>query len=343
IEKIHGVYYNKKYPKLLYVDKENGGKSDALNTGINISRYPLFVCLDADSQLEKDAILYLATEFMKDTRTVIAGGLIRISNGSVIEDGEWKSFKMPDGTVERFQIVEYFRAFFSGRLSWKSTNSLLIVSGAFGVFNKQVVIEAGGYKTHTIGEDMEIVVRVHRYLREKKRKYLIQFCEDAVCWTQGPHTLKDLRSQRRRWQIGLVDSMLFNKQMFLNPRYGFVGMFAIPFTWAFEMLGAPIEFIGYFIIPLSYFFGELSLFFFILYLIVAICLGIILSLGGLILEQTNNKGYLTSRQIMDLTRYAVLENLGYRQYITLCRVEGMLRYRKFKRTWGKVKRKEFNR
>lgn len=342
IKKIKGVYYNKEYPKLIYIDKENGGKSDALNAGINVSRYPLFVCLDADSQLEKDAILLLATEFMKDTKTVVAGGLIRISNGSVIEDGVWKSYKIPENFAERFQIVEYFRAFLSGRVSWGPTNSLLIVSGAFGVFNKQVVIDVGGYKTKTIGEDMEIVVRIHRYLRGKKQKYVVRFCEDAVCWTQGPSNMQDLRGQRRRWQIGLMDSLLSHKAMFLNPRYGFAGMVAMPYSWAFELLGAPIEVLGYFIIPLSYFFGELSLFFFLLYLAVAICLGIILSLGGLILEQTNNKGCLNSKQIMELTRYAVLENFGYRQFITLCRLEGMLKYRKLKGTWGKIKRKEFN-
>ena len=342
IKKIRGVYYNIKYPKLIYVDKENGGKSDALNAGINISRYPLFVCLDADSQLEKDAILILSTEFIKDTKTVVAGGLIRISNGSVIENGVWKDYKIPDTAVERFQIVEYFRAFLSGRVSWGPTNSMLIVSGAFGVFNKQIVIDVGGYKTQTIGEDMEIVLRIHRYLHEKKQKYAVLFCEDAVCWTQGPSSMKDLRSQRRRWQIGLMDSLLSHKKMFLNPRYGFVGMFALPYSWAFELLGAPIEVLGYFIIPLSYFFGELSLLFFLLYLAVATCLGIILSLGGLILEQTNNKGCISSKQVMELTRYAILENFGYRQYITMCRVEGMIKYRKLKGTWGKIKRKEFN-
>jgi len=341
-QKIKAIYFNAKYPKLIYLDKENGGKADALNAGINASRYPLFVCLDADSQLEKDSVLILATEFLKDTKTAVAGGLIRISNGSVIEDGVWKSFKLPDNAVEKFQIVEYFRAFLSGRVSWGTTNSLLIVSGAFGVFNKQIVIEIGGYRTNTIGEDMEIVVRIHRHLREKKRKYSIRFSENAVCWTQGPSNLHDLRGQRRRWQIGLLDSLFEHRGMFLNPRYGFTGLISVPYAWIFEFLGAIVEVFGYFIIPLSYFFGELSFFFFILYLIVAIGLGIIISLGGLILEQTNNKGCINARQIISLTKYALIENFGYRQLITLYRVEGIVRYRKYKDTWGKIKRKEFN-
>lgn len=341
-KELRGIYYNPQYPRLLYVDKENGGKSDALNAGINASQYPLFVCLDADSMVERDAVLKLSTEFLKDTHTVVAGGFVRISNGSVIEDGKFKRFNLPDLTVERFQIVEYFRAFLSGRVSWSSSNTLLIVSGAFGVFNKSVVIDAGGYKTNTIGEDMEIVVRIHRHLRNKKQKYKITFSEDAICWTQGPMSLHDLRSQRRRWQIGLMDTLLAHKGMIFRPRYGLLAFVALPYAWLFELLGAAVETLGYFIIPLSLFFGELSLFFFVLYLTLATLLGILLSFGGLILEQTTNKGCMSVRQAMQLTLYAVLENFGYRQYITLCRMEGMLRYRRLKNTWGKVKRKEFN-
>lgn len=341
-KEIRNIYYNIQYPRLIYVDKENGGKSDALNAGINVSRYPLFVCLDADSMIERDAVLKLSTEFLKDTRTVVAGGFVRISNGSVIENGRFKRFELPELTVERFQIVEYFRAFLSGRISWSSSNNLLIISGAFGVFNKQVVIEAGGYKTNTIGEDMEIIVRLHRYLRDNKRKYRIVFTEDAVCWTQGPMSLKDLRKQRRRWQIGLMDTLFSHIGMLFRPRYGSLGFTSLPYNWLFELLGAPVEAFGYIIIPLSFFFGELSLLFFVLYLTLAILLGIMISFGGLILEQITDKGYMTVRQAMQLTLYAVLENFGYRQFITLCRTEGMLRYRSLKNTWGKVKRKEFN-
>ena len=223
---IEGVYYSKEYPKLLYVQKKNGGKSDALNAGINISRYPLFTCLDADSRVEKDALLRLSMEFIKDSRTVVAGGLVRIANGSKIVDGELKGFSMPKKLVERFQIVEYYRSFLMGRVFWSSTNSLLIVSGAFGLFRKQTVIDVGGYKRNTIGEDMEIVVRIHRYMRRHRKKYRVKFNEFSVCWTQGPMSLKDIRSQRRRWQIGLMDTLISHAGMTLNPRYGFVGLLA---------------------------------------------------------------------------------------------------------------------
>ena len=168
----------------------------------------------------------------------------------------------------------------------------------------------------------------------------IIFCEDAVCWTQGPMSVKDIRGQRRRWQIGLLDTLISHAGMFLNPLYGFVGLFAIPYNWIFELFGAVVEVLGYFIIPFSLLMGELNMFFFICYFLLAVLLGIILSLGSLILEQYTKKNEMTPKQCMALSLYAILENFGYRQIITLFRVEGLLKYRKLRKTWGKIKRKD---
>lgn len=337
---VRGVYYNIEYPNLIYVDKENGGKSDALNAGINISSYPLFACLDADSRIEPDALLRLSVEFLKNIDTVVAGGLVRIANGFKIRDGRVCGFSMPQKMIERFQIVEYYRSFLSGRVSWGATNSMLIVSGAFGVFKKQAVIEVGGYKTNTIGEDMEIVVRLHKYMRANRRRYKIIFCEDAVCWTQGPMSVNDIRSQRRRWQIGLLDTLLAHKGLFLNPRYGSVGLAAIPYNWVFELFGAVVEALGYFIIPFSLLMGELNMFFFTIYFLLAVLLGVILSMGSLILEQYTRRSVMSAKQCLTLSLYAILENFGYRQMITIFRLEGILKYRKLRKTWGKIKRKD---
>ena len=221
-----------------------------------------------------------------------------------------------------------------------ATNSMLIVSGAFGVFKKQAVIEVGGYKTNTIGEDMEIVVRLHQYMRAHHRRYKIIFCEDAVCWTQGPMSAGDIRSQRRRWQIGLLDTLLSHKSLFLNLRYGTVGLMAIPYNWVFELFGAVVEALGYVIIPFSLIMGELNMFFFVIYFLLAVLLGVILSIGSLILEQYTRKSIMTAKQCLSLSLYAVLENFGYRQMITVFRLEGILKYRKLRKTWGKIKRKE---
>ncbi len=340
-EKIEGVYFSKDYPNLLYVQKKNGGKSDALNAGINISRYPLFTCLDADSRLEKDALLRLSLEFIKDSRTVVAGGLVRIANGSRIVDGELKGFTMPKKLIERFQIVEYYRSFLMGRVFWSSTNSLLIVSGAFGLFRKQTVIDVGGYKRNTIGEDMEIVVRIHRYMRKNRKKYRIKFNEFSVCWTQGPMSMNDIRSQRRRWQIGLMDTLISHAGMTLNPRYGFVGLVSVPYNWIFELFGAVVEVIGYFLIPFTLIMGELNMFFFVIYFLLSVALGIILSEGSLVIEQYTHRGAMTAKQSIAISVYALLENFGYRQMITVFRVEGIVKYRKLRKSWGKIKRKEF--
>ena len=187
---------------------------------------------------------------------------------------------------------------------------------------------------------MEIVVRLHRYMRAHRRKYKIIFCEDSVCWTQGPMSVADIRSQRRRWQIGLFDTLISHKSLFLNPRYGSVGLMAIPYNWVFELLGAVVEVLGYFIIPFSLVMGELNIFFFVVYFLLAVLLGVILSLGSLILEQYTRKSVMSAKQCLSLSLYALLENFGYRQMITLFRLEGIFKYRKLRKTWGKIKRKE---
>ena len=340
-EKIEAVYYSREYPNLLYVQKKNGGKSDALNAGINISRYPLFTCLDADSRIEKDALLRLSMEFIKDSRTVVAGGLVRIANGSKIVNGELKGFSMPKKLIERFQIVEYYRSFLMGRVFWSASNSLLIVSGAFGLFRKQTVIDVGGYKRNTIGEDMEIVVRIHRYMRKHRKKYKVKFNEFSICWTQGPMSVQDIRSQRRRWQIGLMDTLISHIGMTFNPFYGVVGLFSVPYNWIFELLGAVVEVIGYFLIPFTLIMGELNMFFFIIYFLLSVALGVILSEGCLVLEQYTHRAAMNAKQSIAISIYAVLENFGYRQMITLFRVEGIIKYRKLRKSWGKIKRKEF--
>ncbi len=338
---IEGVYYSRRYPNLLFVQKKNGGKSDALNAGINLSRFPLFTCLDADSRLERDALLRLSMEFIKDSRTVVAGGIVRIANGSKIVDGELKGFTMPKKLIERFQIVEYYRSFLMGRVFWSSTNSLLIVSGAFGLFRKQTVIDIGGYKRNTIGEDMEIIVRIHRYMHKEHKKYRVKFNEFSVCWTQGPMSLKDIRSQRRRWQIGLMDTLISHAPMTLNPFYGFVGLFSMPYNWIFELFGALVETIGYFLIPFTLLMGELNMFFFVMYFLLSVALGVIISEGSLVVEQYTHRAAMTAKQSIAISIYAVLENFGYRQIITLFRMEGIIKYRKLRKTWGKIKRKEF--
>lgn len=340
-KKVKGIYKNIDIPELTLVDKENGGKADALNVGINISKYPIFTSIDADSILEGDSLVRVIMPFIEDKLTVAVGGIVRIINGSKIIDGKVKAIGLPNNPLAMFQIVEYLRAFLTGRMGWDALRCLLIISGAFGAFKKDVVVQVGGYSSNTIGEDMELVVKLHKYLRRNKKKYTIKFIPDPVCWTQAPEKIKDLRGQRRRWQIGLMDSLFRHKELFLNPRYGIIGMFGVPYFWIFEMLGPVIETLGYIFIPLSYILGLLNIRFFILFLVSSILYGVVLSIGSILLEEYTFSKYPSLKQLLKLSAYGVLENFGYRQMTTLFRIEAIIRFKKFRRSWGKIKRESF--
>ena len=212
---IRGVYLNPDYPRLVVVDKENGKKADALNAGLNLSRYPLFCAVDSDSVLDRDALQKVVRPFLEDpARTVAAGGIIRLSNGCVIERGQLKKMAVPKNILVRFQIIEYLRAFLGGRTGLSALNSLLIISGAFGIFRKDVVMAIGGYRKNTVGEDMDLVVRMRRYLHEKKQKFRVRFLPDPICWTEAPSNLRSLANQRNRWHRGLIETMLASRRCF---------------------------------------------------------------------------------------------------------------------------------
>jgi len=339
---VRGIYRNIDIPNLVVVDKENGGKADALNLGINISKFPVYTAIDADSILESDSLVRVTMPFIENKDTIAVGGIVRIANGSTIRGGAIKEVSLPRNRVAMFQIVEYLRAFLTGRMGWDSMGSLLIISGAFGAFKKSEVIEVGGYTVGSIGEDMELVVKLHEFMRKNKRKYSIKFIPDPVCGTQAPERLKDLRSQRRRWQIGLMDSLLMHKRILFNPKYGTIGLIAAPYFWIFEMFGPIIEVIGYILVPLSYFVGILNLKFFILFLAASILYGIILSIGAILLEEYTFNKYPSLSQLFRLTIYGILENFGYRQLTVLYRIEGILKFRKGRHSWGKIKRQSFS-
>ncbi len=339
-KEVKGIYTSKKYSNLIVVDKENGGKADALNAGVNISRYPIVCSIDADSILESDALVRVVMPFIEDKNTAAVGGIVRIANGSDIKDGRVTNVNLPKSHLARFQIVEYLRAFLIGRVGWDSINSLLIISGAFGVFRKDILIKVGGY-AHTIGEDMELVLKIHKYSLDNKLNLRVKFIPDPVCWTQAPENIKSLRTQRRRWQVGLMQSLFSHKNMLLNPSYKQIGIFALPYYWIFEMVGPLVEILGYILIPVSYFIGILNLKYMILFFSASVLYGIILSLGALLLEEYTFHKYPKPKHIIILSIYAILENFGFRQLMTFYRVEGIFRYNKLKNKWGEIKRKEF--
>lgn len=247
-----GTYASLRHPELWVIDKVNGGKADALNAAIGGARFPYVCAVDADAIIEEDALLRVAKPIIDDPQLVAAtGGIVRIANGCVIDRGVVTQVALPRSKLATLQVVEYFRAFLVGRMGWSRLGSLLIISGAFGMFHRPTVEAVGGYWTSTVGEDVELVIRLHRYLKSRGEPYRIEFVPDPVCWTEAPEDVRTLSRQRRRWQRGLAEALWRHRSMCGNPRYGALGVLALPYFLVFELIGPVLEVIAYLTIPLA--------------------------------------------------------------------------------------------
>lgn len=337
---IRAIYTNPEYPRLIVIDKENGKKADALNAGLNISRYPLFCAVDSDSVLDRDALQKVVRPFLEDPeKTVAAGGIIRLSNGCVIEKGQLKRLSIPRNILVRFQIIEYLRAFLGGRVGLSRLNSLLIVSGAFGLFRKDIVMAIGGYRKNTVGEDMDLVVRMRQYLHENKKPFAVRFLPDPICWTEAPSNLRSLGSQRNRWHRGLIETLAASRKMLLNPRYGVTGLLALPFYFIFELAGPLVELFGYLFFILASIFRVINYTYAALFFALAVVVGAMISLGSILLEEFTQRRYPRAKDILALLPYCFLENIIYRQYLSYVRVKAFIDYLKGKKEWGKIEKK----
>lgn len=336
---VRRVYGSRKYPKLIVIDKENGQKSDALNAGINVSRKDLICAVDSDSLLESDVLKRMITAFTENSEIIAVGGVVRVANGCKFRHGVVKNIRTPNSYFGRIQAVEYLRAFLFGRTGWDYLDSLLIISGAFGIFDRQAVIKVGGYLHNTVGEDMELVVRLHRYYRDKKIPYRIRFLPEPVCWTEVPEDWTTLSRQRNRWHRGLADTIFRHKKMLFNPRYGRLGFLAMPFFLFVELLSPVIEIGGYFIFLVSYLLGAINLTFFLLFLCAAILLGVIMSVLAILIEELTFRRYERVWDVLILVIYAFLENFGYRQIYAWWRFRGLIDYFRGNLQWGDMKKK----
>jgi cellulose synthase/poly-beta-1,6-N-acetylglucosamine synthase-like glycosyltransferase len=341
---VRAVYESVEHPNLVVVDKENGGKADALNAGLNLALYPLFCAIDADSVLEDDALLRVVRPFVEDPGvTVATGGVIRIANGCGIRGGRLVDVRLPRRFLPLVQIVEYLRGFLFGRMGWSAINGLLIISGAFGLFDKRAAVRAGGYAHDTVGEDMELVVRMHRRLREQGVPYRVAFIPDPVCWTEAPESLRVLRRQRNRWHRGLIDTLWRHRAMLGRSRYGAIGLVAMPAFALFEMLGPLIELSGYVIVPLCWLLGILDVRFMAVFLVLAVLYGILLSVGAVLLEDLAFRRYPRVRDLALLVLIGVLENLGYRQVTAWWRARAFWDYWRGDLGWGRMERRGIGR
>ena len=336
---IHGVHRSLEHPNLRVIDKENGGKSDALNAGINAARCPLFCAVDADSVLQRDSLQRVVRPFLENPALIACGGTIRIANGCRVSEGFLEAVGMPRSMLARIQVVEYLRAFLFGRLGWASMNAMLIISGAFGLFRRTVVIEAGGYRPDTVGEDMELVTRLHLQHRTARKPYRIEFVPDPICWTEAPEAMGALRNQRVRWQRGLLESLSANRRLLFHPRGGAAGWLAFPMLLVFEAIGPLVEVVGYGFMISTFALGWSSWQALVAFLLAAVGMGLLLSASALLLEEMSFHLYRQTRHVGALLAAILAENFGYRQLTAWWRVRGMITWLLGRRgDWGEMKR-----
>lgn len=334
---IRGIYVSSQISNLLVISKKNGGKSDALNAGLNMCRTPYFCTVDSDCILERDALLRLMRPVLASpVNTVVSGGIVRVINGCEVEEGRVARVGLPPKRLERFQVVEYLRSFLFGRTGWDLVGGTLIVSGAFALFHRETVVEAGGFRGDTVTEDMELIVRLHRWARERKRRIRMSFSSDPVCWVQCPSSVRMLARQRRRWQVGLCQTLWKNASMHFNPRYGVVGLLSFPFHLYVEALGAGVEFVGYLAIPLALLLGIALPPLYLPVFALGLTYAAFLSVGAVVLEELTHRRYPSLKDFSILLLYAVLENFGYRQLILWFRLQGYLKFHAGFRKWEKV-------
>jgi cellulose synthase/poly-beta-1,6-N-acetylglucosamine synthase-like glycosyltransferase len=337
---VRGLYRSDVDVRLLVVDKESGGsKADAVNAGVNAATSPYVCVVDADSVLERDALLRIMVPVLADPdRVVAAGGIVRVLNGSELEAGRIRRVRLAKKSIEVIQVVEYLRAFLIGREAWARGNMLMIVSGAFGVFRTDLVRAAGGYRTSAIGEDFDLVARLHRHLLDKKADYRIAFVPDPVCWTEVPSDLRSLARQRARWHKGLLDVLWPNRDMLFRPRYGRIGCLALPYLWVFELLAPVIELTGFAMVFLAVICGALSWTFFLEFVIFGYGFATVISIGSVLQEELTYKRYDDWQDVARLVSYCFLEHCPYRQMHMIWRLQGLWQYFRGDMAWRPLKR-----
>ncbi len=340
---VEAVYETNAYKvPIILIRKKNGGKADALNMGINASRYPYFLCMDADSILQYDSLEKVVRPVLEDDNVVAVGGAVRPCNGAIIKDGHVISYHLPNRILPCMQVLEYDRSFLASRILFDKFNGSIIISGAFGLFKKSTVVSVGGYETTTMGEDMELVIKLHAFCRENNIPYRIRYATDAICWTQVPERLKDLRGQRRRWHIGLFQSMKAHSKILLNPKYGLVSFISYLYFLFYELLSPYIEVFGIFTMAFAAVFGFLNFKFMLMYLLIYMAFSSILSLTAFFARIHTIDLRITFTDILKAIGLCFVEISCLRFVLAWVRITALIGYRKKKSKWGKIQRQKIN-
>jgi cellulose synthase/poly-beta-1,6-N-acetylglucosamine synthase-like glycosyltransferase len=342
--RILGVYASASTPNLLVVDKENGRKADAANAGIGFAATPLVCVIDADSIIEADGLLRATEPFMTDHGDLVAvGGAIRVVNGSTVKGGHIIQMRLSPKWLPRFQIVEYMRAFLTARVANARLGTLTLISGAFGIFKRSVLVEIGGYRHDTVGEDLEIVTRIHRHMRDTARPYRMAFVPEVVCWTEVPETYAGLRNQRSRWQQGALETLVTHRTMIGNPRYGRIGLVAMPLMVLEDIIGPPAELLGYLVVPICYALGILEPAVALAFLSLTLVFGTGISVATLALEERQLRRTPNAADLGRIALAAVVENFGYRQINLVYRLRGFWCFLRKETAWAAVPRTGYGR
>lgn len=330
---ILGIFRSEVIPELICINKKNSGRSDSINVGINISTSQLLLIIDADTVVENDALLRMARPFLTDPNIVGQGATLRILNGCRVEKGSVKKIEIPDTMVEGIQVVEYLRAFLYGRLGWNAFCGPLIISGAFGLFKRDKIIDAGGYDTKSIGEDFDLTMALLNKEYSKNNKRPILFIPDPIAWTEIPRSFKALGKQRARWHQGLCQVMYKFRHILFNPRYGYLGLFGFPYMFFGELLEPFFELVGYFTLFIGIPMGYLPIESGIIFVLVAFGITTILTFVSIVMELSTFRRYHHPKQLLSLVYYSLLENFGYRQLYIYWRFRGLYRFFKGSTDW----------
>lgn len=322
------------------IQKENGGKADALNMGINASRFPYFICMDADSVLQRDSLKKIVRPVLSDDRVVAVGGLVRISNCAVLKDGQLVEYHMPWNPIVGMQILEYDRSFMASRILLDKFNGNLIISGAFGLFKKDIVSSVGGYDASTMGEDMELVVKLHAFCRINQIPYSVRYAPDAICWSQCPSSIRDLKKQRRRWYLGLFQCLSKHRKMFLAPEFGLVGYLSYAYYLFYELLSPFIELFGLATILAAYFVNLINVPFMIMFFLIYAVYGAVLTITAFFARIYTQNITLSVSDIVKAVFMCVAESVFFRFIQAFTRMTAFWGYKRKKNTWGQIKRQK---
>lgn len=333
---------NKAFNKLLVIDKVNGGKADALNVGLNNSRNELVACIDVDCIIEADALLKMVKPFLEGTTEVIAsGGVVRIANSCVVEEGRLIEVRLPDKFIARVQVLEYMRAFLLGRMAWSKINGLLLISGAFGLFKRDIAIKAGGYDTNTVGEDMELVTRMRIFMHDRKQKYRVVYIPDPLCWTEAPASYNILKNQRKRWARGTFETLKLHRKLLFNPKYGVMGLLSYPFLLFFEWLAPFVEVMGVLLFITLAVAGKVGWTYFLSMLSFAYAFSFFMSVLALLMEEMTFYRYTRKKDILKMIATAAIEPLWFHPRTVWWAIQGNIDLIKGKSSWGEMTRQGF--